>query len=100
MPSSASAATVVYTLSLHDALPILAHRSADARELSVAISRGAFEYQGQKCSAASRAYIPSNLWEEVKGLILGDLKTMKMGPTEDFTRSEERRVGKEGRARR
>jgi 1-pyrroline-5-carboxylate dehydrogenase len=64
---------------------IMAHKSADVAALSVAISRGAFEYQGQKCSAASRAYIPSNLWEETKKLILADLKTMKMGPTEDFT---------------
>lgn len=64
---------------------ILAHRSADAKEVATAISRGAFEYQGQKCSAASRAYIPSNLWSEVKELVLADLKSMKMGPTEDFT---------------
>ncbi len=64
---------------------IMAHKSAEPASLSVAISRGAFEYQGQKCSAASRAYIPSNLWEETKKLILADLKTMKMGPTEDFT---------------
>ncbi|MCD6067520.1 MAG: 1-pyrroline-5-carboxylate dehydrogenase [Bacteroidetes bacterium] len=64
---------------------ILAHKSADAKSLAVAISRGAFEYQGQKCSAASRAYIPSNLWEEVRGYVLEDLKSMKMGPTEDFT---------------
>lgn len=64
---------------------IMAHKSAEPASLSVAISRGAFEYQGQKCSAASRAYIPSNLWEETKKLILTDLKTMKMGPTEDFT---------------
>lgn len=64
---------------------IMAHKSADPAALSVAISRGAFEYQGQKCSAASRAYVPSNLWEETKKLILADLKTMKMGPTEDFT---------------
>jgi len=64
---------------------IMAHHSAEAKSLAVAISRGAFEYQGQKCSAASRAYIPSNLWEEVKGYILEDLKSMKMGPTEDFT---------------
>lgn len=64
---------------------IMAHASADVKALSVAISRGAFEFQGQKCSAASRAYIPSNLWNEVKSLILTDLKTMKMGPTEDFT---------------
>jgi len=64
---------------------IMAHRSADPKTLAVAISRGAFEYQGQKCSAASRAYIPSNIWEEVKQYVLADLKSMKMGPTEDFT---------------
>jgi 1-pyrroline-5-carboxylate dehydrogenase len=64
---------------------ILAHKTADPKALSVAISRGAFEYQGQKCSAASRAYIPGNLWPEVKELVLADLKSMKMGPTEDFT---------------
>src|SRR3954466_11862321 len=64
---------------------IMAHSSADAKALSVAISRGAFEYQGQKCSAASRAYIPSNLWNEVKANLQADLKSMKMGPTEDFT---------------
>jgi 1-pyrroline-5-carboxylate dehydrogenase len=64
---------------------IMAHKSAETKSLAVAISRGAFEYQGQKCSAASRAYVPSNLWEEVKGYVLADLKDMKMGPTEDFT---------------
>ncbi|MBA4241151.1 MAG: 1-pyrroline-5-carboxylate dehydrogenase [Sphingobacteriaceae bacterium] len=64
---------------------IMAHKSAEAKSLAVAISRGAFEYQGQKCSAASRAYIPSNLWNEVKDYVLADLKDMKMGPTEDFT---------------
>ena len=64
---------------------ILAHKSAEAKSLAVAISRGAFEYQGQKCSAASRAYIPSNLWNEVKTFVIEDLKTMKIGPTEDFT---------------
>ncbi len=64
---------------------IMAHKSADAKSLAVAISRGAFEYQGQKCSAASRAYVPSNLWPEVKEMVLADLKSMKMGPTEDFT---------------
>lgn len=64
---------------------IMAHKSAEAKSLAVAITRGAFEYQGQKCSAASRVYIPSSLWEEVKGYILADLKDMKMGPTEDFT---------------
>jgi 1-pyrroline-5-carboxylate dehydrogenase len=64
---------------------IMAHKSADAKVLATAISRGAFEYQGQKCSAASRAYVPSNLWEEVKGYLQADLKSFKMGPTEDFT---------------
>jgi len=64
---------------------IMAHKSAEAKSLAVAISRGAFEYQGQKCSAASRAYVPNNIWEEVKGYVLADLKDMKMGPTEDFT---------------
>ena len=63
---------------------ILAHPSAEAKVVVTAISRGAFEYQGQKCSAASRAYIPKNSWKEVKELVLADLKSMKMGPTEDF----------------
>ncbi len=63
---------------------IMVHKSANAKEVSTAISRGAFEYQGQKCSAASRCYIPSNLWEEVKKHLLEDLNSMKMGPTEDF----------------
>lgn len=64
---------------------IMAHKSADAKEVAVALTRGAFEYQGQKCSAASRAYIPSNLWEDVKKYMVADLKSMKMGGTEDFT---------------
>jgi 1-pyrroline-5-carboxylate dehydrogenase len=64
---------------------IMAHKSAEPKSLAVAISRGAFEYQGQKCSAASRAYIPTNLWKEVKDYVLADLKSMKMGPTEDLT---------------
>jgi len=63
---------------------IVAHKSAHAKEVSTAIARGAFEYQGQKCSAASRAYIPSNLWEEVKKQLLEDLKSFKMGGVEDF----------------
>jgi 1-pyrroline-5-carboxylate dehydrogenase len=63
---------------------ILAHNSANAQEVITALSRGAFEYQGQKCSAASRAYIPSNLWPEVKAGLQKDLASMKMGPTEDF----------------
>jgi len=63
---------------------IMVHKSADAKEVATAMARGAFEYQGQKCSAASRCYIPSNLWEDVKKFLLEDLKSFKMGPTEDF----------------
>lgn len=64
---------------------IMAHKSADPKIVATAISRGAFEYQGQKCSAASRAYVPDNIWEEVKEQVLADLKSFKTGPTEDFT---------------
>ena len=64
---------------------IMAHKSSDAKALSVGISRGAFEYQGQKCSATSRAYVPSNLWEEVKGYLIEDVKSFKMGSPEDFS---------------
>jgi 1-pyrroline-5-carboxylate dehydrogenase len=64
---------------------ILAHKSAEAKSLAVAIARGSFEYQGQKCSACSRAYVPANLWDDVKKYLQADLKSMKMGPTEDFT---------------
>jgi 1-pyrroline-5-carboxylate dehydrogenase len=63
---------------------VIAHKSAPAKEVATALSRGAFEYQGQKCSAASRAYIPTNIWEEVKGYLLEDLASMKMGGSEDF----------------
>jgi 1-pyrroline-5-carboxylate dehydrogenase len=63
---------------------VMVHPSADAQVVSVALSRGSFEYQGQKCSAASRAYVPASLWEQVKASMIADLKTMKMGPTEDF----------------
>ena len=63
---------------------VLAHKSADPKEVSTALIRGAFEYQGQKCSAASRAYIPSNLWEGVKTNLIADLKQIKMGGVEDF----------------
>ena len=64
---------------------IVAHKSSKANEVATAITRGAFEFQGQKCSAASRAYIPSNLWPEVKEHIVEDLKDIKMGDVEDFT---------------
>lgn len=63
---------------------IVAHKSADAKEVATAITRGAFEFQGQKCSAASRVYIPDNLWEDVKKYIVEDLKSFKMGSPEDF----------------
>ncbi|MEM6736062.1 MAG: L-glutamate gamma-semialdehyde dehydrogenase [Bacteroidota bacterium] len=63
---------------------IIAHKSADAKEVATALVRGAFEFQGQKCSAASRAYIPSNLWADVKQYMVEDLESMKMGSPEDF----------------
>src|SRR5690606_983962 len=63
---------------------IVAHKSADAAEVATAIVRGAFEFQGQKCSAASRCYIPDNLWDEIRKRVLDDLKTIRMGGTEDF----------------
>jgi len=58
---------------------IFAHHSADARELAVALLRGAFEYQGQKCSAASRAYIPKSLWNETLNHLKDMMQTVKMG---------------------
>jgi 1-pyrroline-5-carboxylate dehydrogenase len=64
---------------------ILAHKSCDARAVATAITRGAFEYQGQKCSAASRAYIPESRWDEIIGYVKEELKDMKMGGVEDFT---------------
>ena len=64
---------------------ILAHPSANAKEVATGISRGAFEYQGQKCSAASRCYIPASLWDDVKRYLVADLKSFKMGGTEDFS---------------
>ncbi len=64
---------------------VMVHKSADVDTTVTALARGAFEYQGQKCSAASRAYIPSNLWNDVKSKLVAEIKTMKVGPTEDFT---------------
>ncbi|SFN90847.1 delta-1-pyrroline-5-carboxylate dehydrogenase [Bizionia echini] len=64
---------------------IIAHKSANAKQVATAIVRGAFEFQGQKCSAASRAYIPNNLWEDVKDFVLADLKSFKMGSPEDMS---------------
>lgn len=63
---------------------ILVHPSADVKIANTAILRGAFEFQGQKCSAASRVYIAESLWPAIKELMIRDLASMKMGPTEDF----------------
>ncbi|MCK8480589.1 L-glutamate gamma-semialdehyde dehydrogenase [Psychroserpens algicola] len=63
---------------------IIAHKSANPIQVATAITRGAFEFQGQKCSAASRAYIPSNLWETVKARVIEDVKSFKMGSPEDL----------------
>ncbi|MDA7558481.1 L-glutamate gamma-semialdehyde dehydrogenase [Flavobacteriaceae bacterium] len=62
---------------------IIAHKTAISKQVATAIVRGAFEFQGQKCSAASRAYIPSNLWTDVKKYLLEDIKSLKMGSPAD-----------------
>ena len=64
---------------------IFAHPTADLASLNTAIVRGAFEYQGQKCSAASRAYIPQSLWGKLEPMLKEDIATIKMGDPEDFT---------------
>lgn len=64
---------------------VIAHKSADADVVATALLRGAFEFQGQKCSAASRAYIPSNLWKEVKQKLVEGINSFKMGTVEDFS---------------
>jgi 1-pyrroline-5-carboxylate dehydrogenase len=64
---------------------VIAHKSADVDTVVTALLRGAFEFQGQKCSAASRAYIPSNLANQVKKKLIAGVASMKMGTTEDFT---------------
>lgn len=63
---------------------VVAHPSADPKAVITALTRGAFEYQGQKCSAASRAYIPKSMWDEVKAGVQRDLASFKIGGTEDF----------------
>lgn len=63
---------------------IIAHPSANVKQVVTGIARGAFEFQGQKCSAASRAYIPQSLWPAVKEQLIADVKSMKMGSPEDF----------------
>ena len=64
---------------------IFAHSSADMKALGTAMIRGAFEYQGQKCSAASRAYIPKSIWNELKDFVVSELKTVKIGDVKDFS---------------
>ena len=64
---------------------ILAHKSCDRDGLRTAMIRGAFEYQGQKCSAASRCYIPKNIWSEIKNQYVEDVNSIKIGDVEDFT---------------
>ncbi|MEQ1758486.1 MAG: L-glutamate gamma-semialdehyde dehydrogenase [Vicinamibacterales bacterium] len=64
---------------------IVAHASAEPQELAVAIARGGFEYQGQKCSAASRVYVPSSLWPEVRDRVVGMMREMAVGDVRDFS---------------
>ena len=64
---------------------IFAHQSADVKQLTTAIIRGSFEFQGQKCSAASRAYVPASIWGQVRETLETDMARIKMGPTSDFT---------------
>ncbi|NNT71867.1 L-glutamate gamma-semialdehyde dehydrogenase [Flavobacterium sp. IMCC34852] len=64
---------------------VLAHPSANVKQVVTGITRGAFEFQGQKCSAASRGYIPQSLWPAVKEQLITDVKSMKMGSPEDFS---------------
>jgi 1-pyrroline-5-carboxylate dehydrogenase len=63
---------------------IVAHPSANVKQVVTGIVRGAFEFQGQKCSAASRAYVPQSMWAAVKGQLVTDVNSMKMGSPEDF----------------
>jgi len=64
---------------------IVAHKTANAKQVATAIVRGAFEFQGQKCSAASRAYIPKSLWNDVQKYVVEDVKSFKMGSPEDMS---------------
>lgn len=64
---------------------LIAHSTCNIKALSTAMIRGAFEYQGQKCSALSRAYIPASIWKELKELLLKELSTIKMGDVADFS---------------
>lgn len=62
---------------------VMVHNSANAAEVATALSRGAFEFQGQKCSAASRAYVPASLWPEVKRILVDQVSSFKMGSPDD-----------------
>lgn len=64
---------------------VVAHPSSDPKAVAVALIRGAFEFQGQKCSAASRAYLPKGLWNEIEKYLLEDIASIKIGTPEDFT---------------
>ncbi|GAA4281357.1 L-glutamate gamma-semialdehyde dehydrogenase [Gaetbulibacter aestuarii] len=64
---------------------IVAHKTANAKQVATAIARGAFEFQGQKCSAASRAYIAKSIWPDVKKFVIEDVKSFKMGSPEDMS---------------
>jgi 1-pyrroline-5-carboxylate dehydrogenase len=63
---------------------IVAHSSSNPKQVATAMARGAFEYQGQKCSAASRCYIPKSIWEDVKNYLVDDIRSFKMGTPEDM----------------
>lgn len=63
---------------------VMVHHTANPKQVATALSRGAFEYQGQKCSAASRAYIPKSMWKQVREYLVADLKSFRMGGVEDF----------------
>lgn len=89
-------ATIGQNLSMYKSFPrlvgetggkdfVLVHPSANPKEVAVALARGAFEFQGQKCSAASRAYIPKSLWKKVKEDLVNDLSSFKIGDPNDFT---------------
>lgn len=64
---------------------LVAHPSADPRLVATALIRGAFEFQGQKCSAASRAYLPESLWSQIREILVEEVEALKMGSPEDFT---------------
>lgn len=61
------------------------HSSANLKQVATAIVRGAYEYQGQKCSAASRAYIPKSMWQELKDILISKISEIKIGDVSDFS---------------